>query len=215
MKIYTKTGDGGTTGLFAGPRVDKDHPRIEAYGAVDELCAVLGMAVTALAARFPSAASATVSSDAAGSPSSPSSDSADDPAARALPGFLRSVQSDLFSIGAELATPDPVKHGMCLITETRIAGLERWIDRLDAPLPALEHFILPGGCSSAAMLHLGRTVCRRAERRVVALSHSPDVHDCRAIVIYLNRLSDFLFVAARFVNFAEGVTESVWTRPAS
>lgn len=199
MKIYTKTGDGGTTGLFAGPRVDKDHSRIEAYGAVDELCAVLGLAVATLSADELSQI--------------PASPTALD--CHALQQLLCSVQSDLFSIGAELATPDPVKHGMCLLTQQRIAELEQWIDRLDAQLPALQHFILPGGSSAAATLHLGRTVCRRAERRVVGLSHAADVHDCRLIVIYLNRLSDFLFVVARYVNFVAGVAESVWTRPRS
>ncbi|MCA9157124.1 MAG: cob(I)yrinic acid a,c-diamide adenosyltransferase [Planctomycetales bacterium] len=215
MKIYTKTGDCGTTGLFAGPRVDKDHPRIEAYGVVDELCAVLGLAVATLSEVIPPTASATSRSSAACCASSQASDAPAAPDGHVLQEFFRSVQSDLFSIGAELATPDPVRHGMCLLTEQRIAELEQWIDRLDAQLPALEHFILPGGSSTAAMLHLGRTVCRRAERKVVGLSHAVDVHDCRLIVIYLNRLSDLLFVIARYVNVAAGVAETVWTRPTS
>ncbi|MEZ6151713.1 MAG: cob(I)yrinic acid a,c-diamide adenosyltransferase [Pirellulaceae bacterium] len=212
MKIYTKTGDCGTTGLFAGPRVNKDHPRIEAYGAVDELCAVLGLAVATLSEVIPRTASSTSRSSAAYCASSQASDNPD---GHVLQEFLRSVQSDLFSIGAELATPDPVKHGMCLLTEQRIAELEQWIDRLDAQLPTLEHFILPGGSSAAATLHLGRTVCRRAERKVVGLSHAVDIHDCRLIVIYLNRLSDLLFVVARYVNVAAEVAETVWTRPTS
>ncbi|MCC7335027.1 MAG: cob(I)yrinic acid a,c-diamide adenosyltransferase [Pirellulaceae bacterium] len=212
MKIYTKTGDCGTTGLFAGPRVNKDHPRIEAYGAVDELCAVLGLAVATLSEVIPRTASSTSRSSAAYCASSQASDNPD---GHVLQEFLRSVQGDLFSIGAELATPDPVKHGMCLLTEQRIAELEQWIDRLDAQLPTLEHFILPGGSSAAATLHLGRTVCRRAERKVVGLSHAVDIHDCRLIVIYLNRLSDLLFVVARYVNVAAEVAETVWTRPTS
>ncbi len=207
MKIYTKTGDCGTTGLFAGPRVSKDHPRIEAYGSVDELCAVLGLAVAALSSDLSLRGAAPASA----SPSPPHAPVAADYSA--LPQFLRSVQSDLFSIGAELATPDPVKHGMCLLTAQRIAELEQWIDRLDAQLPALEHFILPSGSSAAATVHLGRTVCRRAERNVVGLAHADDVHDCRLIVIYLNRLSDLLFVMARYINFIAEVGESVWTRP--
>lgn len=214
MKIYTKTGDGGTTGLFAGPRVDKDHPRIEAYGVVDELCAVLGVAVTTLASTLTSAGASDNSHSAAAARMA-SGERPADPDGPGLAQFLRGVQSDLFSIGAELATPDPVKHGMCLLTEQRIAELEQWIDRLDAQLPALEHFILPGGSSAAATLHLGRTVCRRAERNVVHLSHATDVHDCRMIVVYLNRLSDLLFVIARYVNFVAGVSETVWSKPAS
>lgn len=207
MKIYTKTGDGGTTGLFAGPRVDKDHPRIEAYGAVDELCAVLGFAVATLSAGVPPTAAA-----ASGESSLIACNRSVELVPR-LPQLLCSVQSDLFSIGAELATPDPIKHSMCLLSEQRIAELEQWIDRLDAQLPALEHFILPGGSSAAAMLQLGRTVCRRAERNVVGLSHATDVHDCRLIVTYLNRLSDLLFVIARYLNFASGIDETVWTKP--
>ena len=213
MKIYTKTGDCGTTGLFAGPRVDKDHPRIEAYGAVDELCAVLGLAVATLSEFTPSSATATSGSSAAACASPQTADNPAAPDGYALQEILRSVQSDLFSMGAELATPDPVKHGMCLLTQQRVAALEQCIDQLDAQLPALEHFILPGGSSAAAMLQLGRTVCRRAERNVVGLSHATDVHDCRLIVTYLNRLSDLLFVVARYLNFASGIGETVWTKP--
>jgi cob(I)alamin adenosyltransferase len=202
MKIYTKTGDCGTTGLFAGPRVDKDHPRIEAYGAVDELGAVLGMAVTTLtASKLPEGNTSATSEQ----PLDPSMDS--------LIGLLTSLQSDLFSIGAELATPDPVLHGMCLLNEQRITQLEQWIDRIDCQLPPLQHFILPGGNAAAATLHLGRTVCRRAERQVVRLSHQPGVHDCRLIVIYLNRLSDLLFVLARYANWSSGVAETAWQKP--
>ncbi len=197
MKIYTKTGDCGTTGLFAGPRVEKDHPRIEAYGSVDELSAVLGMAIAQLCQS---------------AQSQPSPEQAE-PSLSDLSQFLCSVQSDLFSIGAELATPDPAKHGMCLLTEQRIEELERTIDVLDAQLPALENFILPGGSPAAAAVQLGRTVCRRAERAVVGLSHMADVHDCRLSVIYLNRLSDLLFVIARYINRVAGVSETLWSKP--
>jgi cob(I)alamin adenosyltransferase len=193
MKIYTKTGDCGTTGLFAGPRVDKDHPRIDAYGSVDELNAVLGVVVGQLQLAVSDARWAGA-----------------DPSPEELWQFLTAVQSDLFAMGAELATPDPVKHGMCLLRSQRIEALEQFIDRLDARLPTLESFILPGGSQPASMLHLGRTVCRRAERQVVHLSHEPEVHDCSPLVIYLNRLSDLLFVLARYVNFGLDVRESVW-----
>ncbi len=197
MKIYTKTGDCGTTGLFAGPRVDKDHPRIETYGSVDELSAVLGVAITSLQENVKTFGK------------SP----AVDPDWAAMVDCLCGVQNDLFAIGAELATPDPAKHGMCLLTEERITQLEEWIDRLDGQLPPLENFILPGGSQSAALLQLGRTVCRRSERQVVQLSHDPDVHDCRLIVVYLNRLSDLLFVLARYANSLLGIPDTPWRSP--
>ena len=198
MKIYTKTGDCGTTGLFAGPRVAKDHPRIEAYGAVDELSASLGVAISALQQIAATAlAVAPVSSlD-----------------LTALAARLGNVQHDLFAIGAELATPEPNKHGMCLLSAERIEQLELWIDQMDDALPPLENFILPGGSQAAAVLQLGRTVCRRAERQVVQLSHGLDVHDCSLIVTYLNRLSDLLFVLARYVNFLLGIADTPWRSP--
>jgi cob(I)alamin adenosyltransferase len=200
MKIYTKTGDCGTTGLFAGPRVGKDHPRIQAYGAVDELSAVLGVCVATFLAECGASA------DRLSATSAPSY--ADQTAER-----LRGVQSDLFSIGAELATPDPVAHGMCLLRTERVTELEQWIDQADEQLVPLTNFILPGGSAGSAMLHLARTVCRRAEREVVQLSHLPDVHDCSLIVIYLNRLSDLLFVLARQVNAALEIPDTPWERP--
>ncbi len=197
MKIYTKTGDCGTTGLFAGPRVAKDHPRIEAYGSVDELSALLGVIVATL-------------QDEAETKSQPT---AGDASLIALAECLSGVQSDLFAVGAELATPDPVKHGMCLLSTARVVELEHWIDRLETQLPPLENFILPGGCQGSALLQLGRTVCRRAERQVVQLSHDPEVHDCSLILIYLNRLSDLLFVFARYVNFALSLPDTPWLPP--
>ncbi len=184
MKIYTKTGDDGTTGLFAGPRVEKDHPRIEAYGAVDELSAVLGFAIAGLL-----------------------------PTQIEIAQRLQGVQSDLFSIGAELATPDPIANKMCLLSQPRVTELEEWIDQLDAKLPVLQNFILPGGSPESALLHLGRTVCRRAERQVVRLSHDSHVSDCSRIIVYLNRLSDLMFVLARFVNAEAGLVETPWQRP--
>jgi cob(I)alamin adenosyltransferase len=184
MKIYTKTGDAGETGLFAGARVRKDDVRIEAYGTVDELNAVIGLA-----------------------------------RAEALPAeidqTLERVQSELFSVGAELATPEPEKHGTALVGDTQIALLERAIDSLETGLPPLKHFILPGGSRGAAALHVARGVCRRAERRVVTLAHSPGAEISPRIVRYLNRLGDYLFVAARFANWEAKALEIQWQKPTS
>ena len=182
MKIYTKTGDAGETGLFGGPRVRKDDVRIEAYGTVDELNAALGLV-----------------------------------RCQALPTeieqVLERVQSELFCVGAELATPHPLSRGTSLVNESHIAALERAIDNLDAGLAPLTQFILPGGHSSAAWLHLARGICRRAERRVVTLAADPAAEVSLAIVRYLNRLGDYLFVAARFANAEAGVAEEKWQKP--
>lgn len=186
MKIYTKTGDSGTTGLFAGPRVLKDNPRIAAYGSVDELNAILGMVLQMLA-----------------------------PQSEALEQTITQIQSDLFSIGAELATPDPVAQGMCLLSEARIGELERSMDEMEETLPPLKNFVLPGGCRASASLHWARTVCRRAERDVVHLSQQLGIADCGRIIIYLNRLSDWLFVVARQQNMIAGVPDQPWVRPSS
>jgi cob(I)alamin adenosyltransferase len=181
MKIYTKTGDKGTTGLFGGGRVAKDDARVEAYGDVDELNAMLG------AAR----------------------------AAGALPRVdevLVGVQRDLFAIGALLATPDREKMhdqlAKARIDDERIAQLERAIDACDAELEPLKAFIIPGGTPKAAALHVARTVCRRAERRVVHLSHTVELPPLA--VIYLNRLSDLLFSLARVANLHAGAGEVTW-----
>jgi cob(I)alamin adenosyltransferase len=193
MKIYTKTGDSGTTGLFAGPRVPKDHPRITAYGTVDELNALLGVVGSSM-----------------------SQSTQENPVGTAgftLEELVRGIQSDLFSIGAELATPDPAAHGMCLLTEQRIAELEQAIDEVEGTLEPLSNFVLPGGSRDSAMFHLARTVCRRAEREVVHLAHQPEVHDCSTIIIYLNRLSDLLFVMARLANRHAGIPDLPWHRP--
>ncbi len=186
MKIYTKTGDSGTTGLFAGPRVLKDNPRIAAYGSVDELNAILGMVLQSLA---------------------PQSD--------LLAQTITQIQSDLFSIGAELATPDPVAQQMCLLPESRISDLEQSMDEMEETLPPLKNFVLPGGCPASAALHWARTVCRRAERDVVHLSQQPGIADCGRIIIYLNRLSDWLFVVARQQNLISGVPDQPWVRPSA
>ena len=182
-KIYTRTGDAGETGLFGGPRVAKDDARLEAYGTVDELNTVLGVAAATLE---------------------------DDD----LRGWIASIQSALFDIGGELATPDieqriakdqPVGPR---VTDEDVTGLEGWIDRLDEELEPLTRFILPGGDLAAAHLHHARTVCRRAERRVITLGRTADI--AGAIIRYLNRLSDLLFAMARAVNARAGVDEPEW-----
>ena len=181
MKIYTKTGDSGTTGLFGGARVQKDDHRVEAYGDVDELNAVIGMARAA------------------------------DPMPR-IDEILVPIQRDLFAVGALLATPDHEKMAQHLqkarIDEERIAELERAIDDADKELEPLRAFILPGGTPKAAALHVARTVCRRAERRVVHLQH--DVALPPLAVVYLNRLSDLLFTLARLANQIGGGGEVTW-----
>ena len=183
MKIYTKTGDGGETGLFGGGRTPKDSPRVAAYGDVDELNAVLGLA-RALAPE------------------------------ELADALLQTVQRDLFTIGAELATPDPDKARKALsrsgaaIGDSNIAALEEAIDTHESRLEPLKNFILPGGTPKAAALHLGRTVCRRAERAVVALARHEQISP--AILRYLNRLSDLLFVLARAANALAGRPDVKW-----
>lgn len=181
MKIYTKTGDEGQTGLFGGGRVSKDDPRVEAYGEVDELNAVLGFArATEIMPR--------------------------------IDEVLVPVQRDLFSIGALLATPDLAKMQQHLekaqIDDARIVELERQIDACDRELEPLHAFIVPGGTHKAAALHVARTVCRRAERRVIHLQR--DVEIPQIVVIYLNRLSDLLFSLARVANTRAGAGEVTW-----
>jgi cob(I)alamin adenosyltransferase len=179
MKIYTKTGDDGQTGLFGGSRVRKDDARVEAYGSVDETNAALGVAATQTRSEEVTAA-------------------------------LAHIQADLFSLGAELAC-DPehrVKLRMSFIDEASIAELEQTIDALDARLDPLQNFVLPGGTPAAALLHQARTVCRRAERRVLSVAKTARLR--RELIIYLNRLGDLLFVMARFENHAAGAGEIPW-----
>lgn len=182
MKIYTKTGDMGSTGLFGGPRVSKDDDRIEAYGTVDELNAALGVA------------------RAAGLP--------DD-----LEDQLSMIQSELFSIGAELATPDPDAHGVRIIGPPHVQRLEQTIDRHEATLEPLRHFILPAGSEAAARLHLARAICRRAERHVVTLVRRHEANISEDLLIYLNRLGDLLFVLSRVANARSGHQETRWVKP--
>jgi len=184
MKIYTKTGDAGDTGLFGGPRVAKDALRIEAYGTVDELNSVLGMARTH------------------------SLDEETDE-------LVRRIQNELFNLGAQLATPDPAMHGTHLVGAAQIAALEAAIDRYEATLEPLKQFILPGGLPAAATLHFARTVCRRAERRLVTLMSDPAEQVSVDLLVYLNRLSDLLFVVARAVNHRAGTPDVPWQKPSA
>src|SRR5262249_10005133 len=181
MKIYTKTGDAGDTGLFGGGRVARNHPRVEAYGDVDELNAVLGLVRST------------------------------DPMPR-VDDIILPIQRDLFAIGALLATPNLEKMQQHLvkarIDDARIADLEHAIDDGDDELEPLRAFIVPGGAPKAAALHVARTVCRRAERRVVELAGDTEIP--RIVVIYLNRLSDLLFTLARVVNRRAGAEEAPW-----
>ena len=184
MKIYTRTGDTGETALFGGGRVPKSHVRVEAYGTVDELNSILGLAL-------------------AGGLEPDVSER------------LQRLQHDLFSIGAALATappregrPEPTTPDLPV---DRISAMEAWIDEAEEELAPLREFILPGGSPSAARLHLARCVCRRAERSVVALAASEPVED--AIVRYLNRLSDLLFVLSRLENHRSGEGDVPWQKP--
>ena len=181
LKIYTKAGDDGQTALFGGGRVEKDHPRVEAYGDVDELNAFLGMAR----------------------------------AVEMMPRIdevLVPIQRDLFSIGALLATPDHDKMREQLlkarIDSDRIAELERAIDECERELEPLRSFILPGGTPKSAALHVARTVCRRAERRIVALHRADPLPEL--VVIYMNRRSDLLFMLASVANRRAGAGEVAW-----
>ncbi len=179
MKIYTKTGDTGETSLFDKTRVRKSDPRVDAYGEVDEVNACLGVA-----------RAAGVDEDVA--------------------GVIEELQKDLFALGARLADPSSKiasRVSKAGVTEAHVERLEQTIDRLESALPPLRRFILPGGSPAGAALHQARTVCRRAERRVVALG-SGEVDP--AVVVYLNRLSDLLFVMARVVNHRSGVPETEW-----
>lgn len=181
MKIYTKTGDAGQTGLFGGGRVSKDDPRVEAYGDVDELNAAIG--VVRAMEMMPR-----------------------------IDEVLVPVQRDLFSLGALLATPDLEKMhdhlAKAQIDDARIQDLEHAIDACDRELEPLRAFIVPGGSPKAAALHVARTVCRRAERRVIHLQKEVEIP--QIVVVYLNRLSDLLFSLARVANIRAGAGEVTW-----
>lgn len=181
MRIYSRTGDAGETGLFGGERVPKDHPRVAACGEVDELNAVLGLVRALEPTDFEDL-------------------------------LLEAVQRDLFTVGAELATPDRTLLNKTLsgppIDAAAVHRLEQAIDRIESGLPALTRFILPTGTPKAAVLHVARTVCRRAERDVVGLGRDASVP--AVIGRYLNRLSDLLFVLARAANARTGVGDTAW-----
>lgn len=178
MKIYTKTGDAGDTGLYGGARVPKDDVRVEAYGDVDELNSVLGVV------------------RAAGSLGAPFDE------------LLAAIQSRLFDVGAELANGKGKDLGIPLVAEDDVVAIERAIDRAEEELAPLRTFVLPGGSPLAASLHIARTVCRRAERRVVALART---HEVRGEVLrYLNRLSDLCFTLARRANAHAKVADVPW-----
>ena len=178
-RIYTKLGDLGETGLIGGSRIGKNSFRVEAYGEVDELNSALGVVLNAI-------------SDAE------------------ISALLKTVQDDLFGIGRELATPPekPIEHGRSKIDEENVKVLEGAIDQYEKDLTPLQRFILPGGEEGASRLHLARSICRRAERRTVALFREEEVN--LQILKYLNRLSDLLFVLARTVNRKAGQVEEVW-----
>ena len=177
MKIYTKGGDRGETGLFGGERVPKDHLRIRTYGTLDELNAVLGVAIT----------------------QSPPAD---------LQKTLLRMQSELFMLGAELATPRDKAVSFALLGESEISQLESEIDTWEKELEPLRTFILPGGAPLSAQLHLARTVARRAEREAVVLHRAEPIRELA--MTYLNRLSDALFVAARLANRRAGIADVAW-----
>jgi cob(I)alamin adenosyltransferase len=170
-RIYTRTGDKGTTGLASGERRKKHDLRVEAYGTVDETNACVGLARLHTEGE--------------------------------VDAMLSRIQNELFDLGADLATPEtekPLPYEPLRILDAQVERLEREIDRLNEALSPLRSFVLPGGSPAAAALHLARTVCRRAERLVVALAEKPQEKVSPAAIKYLNRLSDFLFVASRFVN---------------
>jgi cob(I)alamin adenosyltransferase len=179
MRIYTRTGDDGDTGLYGGRRVRKDHVRIEACGAIDELNAFLGLART-----------------------------------ESLPAEVQSVldriQHELFVVGTELAAVEAPARTPIQIGHEHVSALERDIDRFEARLPPLGNFILPGGGRASAALHVTRTICRRAERRVVTLADTSQMPISATLLHYLNRLGDLLFVLARIANSDQGLPDVAW-----
>jgi cob(I)alamin adenosyltransferase len=187
MKLYTRTGDDGTTGLFGGARVPKDAARVEAYGTIDEANAALGWVAATLRASGLAGAGARAAE-------------------------IEQVQRDLFRIGAELASPG--RDGGAVpggpLSDDDVARLERWIDAREAECEPLRQFILPGGSPAAAALHMARTIARRAERRVIALSRADAVR--AEIIRYVNRLSDLLFAMARSANAGAAVPDIPWRR---
>jgi cob(I)alamin adenosyltransferase len=182
MKIYTKTGDKGETSLFGGQRVQKNSLRISSYGTIDELNSFLGIAVTEIIDKE-------------------------------LAEVIYSIQNDLFTLGSDLASPIEKENKNFTIPRVNkgfIERLEKLIDNFDSRIPPIKNFILPGGTKGAGFLHLARTVCRRAEREVISLAQIESVTE--EIKIYLNRLSDLLFVLARFENFISNHPDVEWRK---
>jgi len=185
MKLYTRTGDDGTTGLFSGARVSKDHPRIEAYGTVDELNAVLGLVLAACDRTHAFE--------------------------RRVHEVVSVLQSRLCDIGADLATPEGAKQQARIhrIDDEDVAEAEGWIDEMDAANPPLRSFVMPAGTELAARLHLARTVCRRTERTIISLGSIEPVGE--PLLRYMNRLSDLFFAMARRANHERGIPDAPWT----
>lgn len=179
MKIYTRSGDDGTTGLYGGGRVSKSDPRIEAIGAVDELNAYLGIVRTL-------------------------------PVSVQTDKVLSVLQNRMFDLGAELATLDAASRGTDALQDSHVAEVEQWIDQMEVELPPLQTFILPGGSPVAAGLHFARSVCRRAERHMVALSLIAPLRE--TALIYVNRVGDLLFVMARAANAEAGQPDVAWRK---
>lgn len=178
MKIYTKTGDEGKTSLFGGKRVEKNHTRLEAYGTIDELNSVLGVSLAFCKDEL-------------------------------TKKIIYEVQNSLFRVGSELATPPEVKSkAIVAISKEEIRNIEKVIDEIELKLNPLKNFILPGGSKSASFLHLARTVCRRAERKIIVLDLEESINP--DIIVYINRLSDLLFVLARFANHISSTPEIEW-----
>lgn len=177
MKIYTRQGDDGTTGLLGGSRLSKSDPRFECTGSIDELNAALGLAAVAIERR--------------------------------IADLVKQIQNELFVIGAHLGSPDPKASNLPRLDESIILRLEKEIDAAETELPPLKNFILPGGSEGAAQLHVARTICRRAERALVAFSAANPVSP--VMVKYINRLSDWLFVYARLANRRAGKDDVIWT----
>ena len=180
--LYTRTGDGGTTSLVGGEREKKNSVRLEAYGPLDALSSLLGCVLS------------------------------DPKCPEEVRGQLQKVQNILFNLGSYLATkaPEGTTPAVWGLDAEDISELEGWIDALDEQTPRVKAFVLPGGCMSAARAHVARTVCRRAERRILALAEEAYVDP--ALISYVNRLSDYLFILARYFNFIEGVAEIIWKK---
>ncbi len=178
MKIYTKTGDDGTTGLIGNKRVKKSNPRIASYGMVDELNASIGIILSSKLGKD-------------------------------IRDMLTKIQNDLFVVGADLANPNP-ENKSNRVTSEMVSYLEKEIDRLEEKLSPITYFILPGGDLIASHVHLARAICRRAETNMVHLSESEDINN--ACLIYMNRLSDLLFVVARTINKRKKISDVAWKK---